>query len=216
MEPAATAHVAAPAAGHDSTGDDSPSRRFTHVDPACEELVLAHRAEGRLDEAIAVLLKAYGKPMLAYIHRMVHDREAAKDVRQNVFIDAWRGLAEFEGRGTLWSWLCRIAYHRCVDHSRRGGRSVPETPLDKVVLDGGPAAPDPSMDPELALQRQALDQCLGQLQELHRDQVLMRYLLRLSFVEIGELVNEPPGRIQVRMSRILPRLRRCLQSRMNR
>ena len=44
-----------------------------------------------------------------------------------------------------------------------------------------------------------------------RMQLLMRHFLGLSYIEIGEAVGVPHGTIQVRMSRILPRLRRCLR-----
>jgi DNA-directed RNA polymerase specialized sigma24 family protein len=40
---------------------------------------------------------------------------------------------------------------------------------------------------------------------------LMRCFLGLSYVEIAAVVGDPHGTVQVRMSRILPRLRRCLR-----
>jgi DNA-directed RNA polymerase specialized sigma24 family protein len=40
----------------------------------------------------------------------------------------------------------------------------------------------------------------------------MRLSLGLSFVEIGEISGEQPSTIQVRLSRIMPKLQRCLRS----
>jgi len=154
-------------------------------------------------------MRAYGGPITAFAQRMLHHSEAAKDVRQQVFLDALRGVGKFEGRSSLWSWLCGIAYHRCLDERRRMLRTD-----DVDGFDGSDrffGQPDPMMDADRIAGQRALERCLGKLPEAMRAQVLMRYLLDLSYVEIGEIVGSSHGTVQVRIARILPRLRRCLR-----
>jgi RNA polymerase sigma factor (sigma-70 family) len=67
------------------------------------------------------------------------------------------------------------------------------------------------MDPDQTATRRALERCLEKLAPPLRSQVMMRYFLGLSYAEIGEEVGAPQGTVQVRVSRILPRLRRCLK-----
>jgi RNA polymerase sigma factor (sigma-70 family) len=67
------------------------------------------------------------------------------------------------------------------------------------------------MDADRVAQRRALEQCLGELSVPIRTQLLMRCFLGLSYAEIGEAIGVPHSTVQVRMSRILPQLRHCLQ-----
>jgi RNA polymerase sigma factor (sigma-70 family) len=78
-----------------------------------------------------------------------------------------------------------------------------------VVLD---AAPDPTLDPERMAKQRALEHCLAALPPAMRAQVLMRHCFDMSFLEIAKTIGDSHGTIQVRVARILPRLRRCLSS----
>src|SRR3954469_24943681 len=50
------------------------------------------------------------------IHRSPHD---AEDALQEALLRAWRSLPQFEGRGSLRSWLYRIATNASIDQMRR-------------------------------------------------------------------------------------------------
>lgn len=154
-------------------------------------------------------MTAYGAPIAAFSLRVLRDRELVKDVRQQVFLEAFQGIGRFQGRSSLWSWLCGIAYHRCLDELRRIRRAGAVDDFD--VLDGLAGPPDSTMDADRVAKHRALEQCLGKLSPPMRTQLLMRYFFGLSYLEIGETVGSPHGTVQVRMSRILPRLRRCLR-----
>jgi RNA polymerase sigma-70 factor (ECF subfamily) len=177
---------------------------------AAETAALDCIRRGRREDALELLMAAYGSPIAAFALRVVRDRELAKDVRQQVFLDAFQGISRFEGRSSLWSWLCSIAYHRCLDELRRVRRAGAPEPID--VWDVLAAQLDPASDDEDRLaQRRALEACMAKLSDSARAELLMRCFLGLSFVEISALVGASHGTLQVRMSRILPRLRRCLR-----
>jgi RNA polymerase sigma-70 factor (ECF subfamily) len=205
-----------PAIGSDNpltmeSGDPPASQppRSRVVDPTAEESALADVRAGRVDRAVKTLMNAYGLPLLGFALRLVRDLELAKDIRQQVFLEAFQGINQFEGRGSLWSWLCGITNHRCLDELRKRRRRQPLDDFD--VLEGLPGDPDPLMDGERAGKRRALEQCLGKLPDALRSQLLMRCFLELSFVEIAELMEISQGTVQVRVSRVLPKLRRCLR-----
>jgi RNA polymerase sigma-70 factor (ECF subfamily) len=182
----------------------------SRVDRAAEDAAIERLRSGRRDEALRALMVAYGGPITAFSLRIVRDRELARDVRQQVFLSAFQRIDTFEGRSSLWSWLCGIAYHRCLDELKRN-RRVGAVALDDFdVLDGLVEPSEATMGPDRIARRRALERCLGKLPVALRTQLLMRCYLGLSHAEIGEVVGEAPGTVQVRISRILPRLRRCL------
>jgi len=179
------------------------------VDRQAEQAALACVRAGRRNDGLNILGRVYGRPLDAFALRVVRDPELAKDVRQQVLLEAFQGIERFEGRSTLWSWLCGIAYHRCLDELRRGRRASEMD--DFAVSDGFAGPPDLVMDDDRADKRRALEHCLGKLPDALRAQLLMRCFLGLSYAEIAEMVGISPGTVQVRISRILPQLRRCLR-----
>jgi RNA polymerase sigma-70 factor (TIGR02960 family) len=76
------------------------------------DLVAAAR---RGDEAaFEALVTAYQSRLHAYCYRMLGSVHDADDALQETLLAAWRGLAGFEGRSSLRSWLYRIATHVCL------------------------------------------------------------------------------------------------------
>jgi RNA polymerase sigma-70 factor (ECF subfamily) len=183
-----------------------PSSRVAR---STEDAALSCIRHGRRDEAMRLLMTAYGAAIAAFALRLVRDPELAKDVRQQVFLDAFQGIGRFEGRSSLWSWLCGIAYHRSLDELKKLRRSGPTSNFD--VWDVLAEQPDVTMDHDRVAKRRALEACLRRLSDSARAEILMRCFLGLSYVEISEVVGTTHGTLQVRMSRILPRLQSCLR-----
>jgi RNA polymerase sigma-70 factor (ECF subfamily) len=195
----------------DASADTLPSRRSqtARVDHVAEEAALVAARAGHPADAVKILMRAYGRPITAFALRILRETEAASDVRQQVFLEAFQGLDRFKGHSSLWTWLCGITYHRCLDELRRQRRAGDVEDVD--MLDRIVGQTDPAMDVEQVAERHALERCLAKLSGPMRSQLLMRCFLGLSYIEIADIVNAPHSTVQVRISRILPRLRRCLR-----
>jgi RNA polymerase sigma-70 factor (ECF subfamily) len=88
------------------------------------------------DDAFRQLVEPHRKELHAHCYRMLGSAHDADDALQEALLRAWRGLARFEGRSSLRSWLYRITTNTCLDAiSRRPKRVLP--------VDYGPAA-DPA------------------------------------------------------------------------
>ena len=59
---------------------------------------------------------------------MLGSPDDAEDALQETLVRAWNGLPRFEGRGSLRSWLYRIATHASLDVIRRQPKRV--VPID--------------------------------------------------------------------------------------
>lgn len=185
-----------------------PARR-SRIDRTAEEAALAALHDGKKDQAVKHLMVAYGDAVTSFVVRLVRNLDTARDIRQLVFLEAFQGLERFERRSSLWSWLCAIAYHRSMDELKRSKRT--ELPRDFDVWSWLAKQPDTLMDEGRVEKRRALEQCLGKLEPSMRAQVLMRLSYDMSYAEIGEAIGEAHGTVQVRISRILPKLQKCLR-----
>jgi RNA polymerase sigma factor (sigma-70 family) len=190
------------------TSRPPPPPRKTRIQPQIEEKALELVAGGRTNEAFKLLMVAYGDAVRAFILRIVRHEEAAKDLTQQVFTEAFLGITRFQRRSSLWTWLCGIARNRSIDHTRRNRRVVEIDDLD--VWRTLAVQQDETMSVHETEKRQALEKCLAKLSPELRAQLMMRFDLGLSFAEIGHEVGDAPGTVQVRVSRALPKLRKCL------
>ncbi|HEY8720730.1 sigma-70 family RNA polymerase sigma factor [Pengzhenrongella sp.] len=107
------------------------------------ELDLA-RARGGDDEAFTRLVEPLRGELRAHCYRMLGSTHDADDALQEALLRSWRGLAGFEGRGSVRSWLYTVATRTCLDIGKaRGGRALPMDlgpSSDRAVLDQ--VAPD--------------------------------------------------------------------------
>lgn len=102
------------------------------------ERELLEAARGGNDNAFRRLVEPHRKELHAHCYRMLGSFHDADDALQDSLLRAWRGLAKFEGRSSIRSWLYKITTNSCLDLiSRRPKRVLP--------IDHGPAA-DPGDD----------------------------------------------------------------------
>jgi RNA polymerase sigma-70 factor (ECF subfamily) len=104
-----------------------------------EEPRLLEAARRGDEGAFARLLEPYRGELHAHCYRMLGSVHDAEDALQDASLRAWRGLARFEGRSSLRSWLYTIATNSCLNQiARRPKRVLP--------VDYGPAT-DPHTAP---------------------------------------------------------------------
>jgi RNA polymerase sigma-70 factor (ECF subfamily) len=107
-----------------------------------EDDLLAAARDGDQD-AFARLVGPYRGQLRAHCYRMLGSLADADDALQDTLLRAWRGLARFEGRSSLRSWLYTIATNASL-------RAIEKRPRRRLPVDYAPAA-DPHDNPARAL-----------------------------------------------------------------
>ena len=111
---------------------------------------LTSPARGGEDDAFRLLVEPLRPELHAHCRQMLGSPHDAEDAVQDTLLRAWRGLPRFESRGSLRSWLYRIATNTCLD-ALAGRRRRPASwhhtrPADPGAPPFEPAWPEPDPD----------------------------------------------------------------------
>jgi len=147
------------------------------------------------------------------IHRTVRDRTAHEEIFQEVFLNVFESLPQFEGRSKLSTWIASIAVHTCYKFIHKAGnRERLESFGD--WLEG---RPDPSVPSDLQENlerndvRRQLERHLGELAPKYALPVTLFYLEGMSYKEIAEVLGVPLGTVKSCLFRGLKELRKRIE-----
>lgn len=158
-------------------------------------------------------LTAPGVYRLAY--SLLLHRQDAEDVLQEVFVYAFRNLAQYDPqRGAFFTWLYTITVSRSRNARRR--KWLPTIDLSQMLQFGlEPPAPEEE-NPEVATIRQeayqALGRALSKLSPLLREAVVLRYGSQLTYKEMSAILNCPEKTAESRVRLAHNALRSALQA----
>jgi RNA polymerase sigma-70 factor (ECF subfamily) len=181
--------------------------------PSDEELVAAVQAGDT--SAFDVLVSRWDRKIQGAIYRVMGSDEEARDLSQEAFLKAFRGLPGFKGQARFSSWLYQIALNLCRDRIRRR-RGFEVMSLDDLAEAGrapvlrGPTAHDLVEARDLA---RAVAAAIADLNAEQREVVVLKEYEGLTFPEIAEVLGIPVSTVKTRLYRALTQLRTQLQSR---
>jgi RNA polymerase sigma-70 factor (TIGR02960 family) len=186
---------------------------------ASEERLLADARRG--DEAAFELL-VQRRELYAHCYRMLGSVQDAEDALQESLLAAWRGLAGFEGRSSVRTWLFRVATNACLRLSARRPRRILSFDFSPARSDtrdlGEPVTgpvwlepwPDhePADEPDPAaayLRRESVElafvAALQHLPGTQRAVLILRDVLGFSAAEVAGILDTTPAAVNSAMQR---------------
>ena len=82
--------------------------------------------------AYAILVEKHKEMVFSIALKILHNREDAEEIAQDVFVKAYQSLANFKNEAKFSTWLYRIVYNTAISKVRK--KKVELSPLDDATI----------------------------------------------------------------------------------
>jgi RNA polymerase sigma-70 factor (ECF subfamily) len=176
--------------------------------------------------AMEQLVGRYQDRLYVTVLRMVNHPDDAADLVQETFVRAMQGLARFEGKSTLYTWLFRIAVNLALSHRRahqiRASVSLEaEREEDEGRVNRQAAGlrrqlaqeteDDPAVSAERKIEYERLMAALAVLDPEFRAVIVLRDVEECDYEQMAAILEVPVGTIKSRLFRARTALREALR-----
>ena len=156
-------------------------------------------------DAFRHLVERYQSEALGHAVAILGNREDAADAAQEAFVLAFRALDRFQTERKFYPWLYTILRNCCFKLANRRRKNAGE-PLDELCL---LAAPEAGRKEQ---QTRQLEMALLRLTAEDRELITLKHLDGLSYEELAERLEIPPGTVMSRLYHARKRLRHELET----
>jgi RNA polymerase sigma-70 factor (ECF subfamily) len=161
-----------------------------------EARVIAKVKAGTLD-AFGEIVEHYQAPIVRYLYRLTGDSEVARDLAQDAFLQAYRGILKTRSDLSLKAWLYKIATNNARQYHRRR-RVLSFVPFFDTEK---PGVPEPRAAPDHTDERLAIEETLLQVSEEKRACLVLHFVEGLRYREIGEILGITEEAVRKRVAR---------------
>lgn len=179
----------------------------TPTSMAEDALLIRRYLEGSQD-AFAELVRRHIDAIYATaLRRLAGDAHLAEDVTQKVFVNLARKAASLANRPSVLGWLYVSAQFETskMIRSEQRWRNREQKAQDMNILDEA-ARPEPDWTVICPL----LDQTMGELKEVDRDALLLRFFEAKTLAQVGAILGLTENAARMRVDRALDKLREKL------
>ena len=205
------------ALGSPSAGPSRPIRLATtrsggkddEPDPAREPMLRAQQGDPHAFRTIVEMFQ--NRVMRVMVSVLKCDRATAEDLSQEVFLRVHKGLPGFDGQVRFAAWLHTISVNVAISEYRRRRAQkrdkrtlsidAPVRGTDDLYLTPEGHERDPSDNVHRREFLSRVRECVRELPDEYREAVVLRDMESLSYEEIAEALDLPPGTVRSRIHR---------------
>jgi RNA polymerase sigma-70 factor (ECF subfamily) len=191
---------------------------------AARIIALVERAQQGNHTAFEELITPFQRPVQLYLAQLIGDDDWARDLAQDTFWQAWRGLPKLREPALFRVWLFRIATNRARSWLRHR-RLISWMSLDWLTGAKEEGDPKPSGAPNLIerlhtpetgfeehlIETETLKLALAQVPRDYRACLLLHLSLGFTVPEVAEQLGLTRGAVRMRLFRGLAALRTAYQ-----
>lgn len=172
-----------------------------------DQMALVGAARDGDRQAFEHLVRATYADAYTLAYRLTADEDDARDVVQEAYLRAWRGLKRFRGEAQFSTWLYRITANCASTALSRRGRHRHDELLDESPLADERPDHDPQLMAESASLRAHLSDAILELPPLLRAVVVLRDVYDLPHDAIASELGISEAAAKVRLHRARRKLR---------
>lgn len=185
-----------------------------------EDARLVERLRRGDDDAFDLLVRVHARALLATARRMLGTESDSQDAVQEAFLAAYRGLATFDGRAAVATWLHRIVVNTCLMRLRAARRKPEHSAgglLPEYLEDGHqrtdtrPWRPLPTQALERVELCRLVRASIEALPLAQREVILLRDIEGLDTEQAAAILGITAGALKVRLHRARQALRTLLE-----
>jgi RNA polymerase sigma factor (sigma-70 family) len=136
---------------------------------------------------------------------MKGDGELAKDLSQQVFINAWQAMSKFHNASSYKTWIYRITVNSCLKYIR-DKKNKYQVSLDEEAIHLADESGQSTHN-----KHHSLYQAIGRLAEVDR-LIIMMVLDELEYQEISTIIGISEGTLRVKIHRIKKNLKIIMEN----
>ena len=181
----------------------------------CQENLVALCDSGQSPrEAFEVIVKRHMKDAYLIALGLVGNREDALELSQEAFYRAYKHYDQLNSKGKFFPWFYQILRNLCFSHLRKR-RVRRASSLDDAEQGGPEPEVGDHFDPEMVAERNEskdrIWRAIGQLDEKHREVIILRHFRSLSYDEMAKLLFCNRGTVTSRLFYARQRLKEILE-----
>jgi RNA polymerase sigma-70 factor (ECF subfamily) len=162
--------------------------------------------------AYADLVERYRNFVFTIVLRYINNREDAEEVSQDIFVKAFRSLADFKGASKFSTWLYTIATTSCLTFLRRKKLAAISLDNEKVFavaenLDGGMPANGIEQKNRVLMVNEAIKMLSPDDAQI----ITLFYKGEQSLEEISKITGKETNAVKVQLHRARTRLKEKMQ-----
>jgi RNA polymerase sigma-70 factor, ECF subfamily len=160
-----------------------------------EARVIALVRAGEVD-AFAEIIGHYQAPIIRYLYRLAGDYEMARDLAQDTFIQAYKGILKTDAELSFRAWLYRIATNNARQHHRRKKllSFIPFTSKAQDITDSANQSDCPG-------EKLAINEALLKIPEEQRTCLVLHFVEGFKYREIAETLGCSEEAVRKRVAR---------------
>jgi len=192
-----------------STNSELASPVIPAAVPPTDEEVVARVCAGDT-EMFELLMRRYNQRLFRAVRAILHNDADAEDAVQQAYLNAYRHLAQFEGRARFSTWLTRIAVYEALTRRRRSGDRFGAHDDAEHVTQVVSATLDPERQAYVVQLGALLEAALASLPDSYRRVFVLREVDGLNTAETAQQLRLSEGTVKTRLHRAKDLLQRKL------
>lgn len=185
-------------------------------DERAEHELIRQICEGKND-LFCALIEPYQRTVFSIAYSILNNSADAEEITQEVFLKAFRGLADFRAEAKFSTWLIQIALNEARARLRRSHPHIFKS-YEEASTDTDDYMPRDLADwreiPSEALARkelrQTIERALNSLETIYREVLVLRDLQHISTAETSRILGISQDLVKTRLRRARLQMREAL------